>query len=497
MFTSLLSKAQQGGKQKERTFHPDSSSIQFGIKIDNLAPGDTLELYVQKYYLDELMSYQYPGKVYSGIVGNDGICRFKVTNITQPVYISFTKGHLANNPIPRKILSDYLASPGDDIKIKIDSIVNIGPEWYAKAVHFHGIGAKKYIYRYTINRDSPLWPLNPDSIKARKSLSIPKASVKGLIEQADTIKAKSILLLQSIKSSITPLEYSILRADIIGDYFLSKNNALFRFIAYDDADKRDFCLPYRKQYFKEIEDSRPFDTISLSRSYAASLVLYYKAKHDILNNGEPDNIYPELEGYFKGALREKLITDYLLRKKDRLNSDMLNNYNAALSLVKNPYYRELLKDILDQLGPGTKVKNFSLPDKNGNLIGINEFKGKVILLDFWYTGCGPCVNFYLNTLKHIEEEFKGKGIVFITISIDPKEKWVKSLESGVYTSNSAINLYTNGQGKNHQVLKEYKVSGYPRPLLIDGAGQIITSDRRQLIEIESLRKLIQKAIINP
>ena len=141
---------------------------------------------------------------------------------------------------------------------------------------------------------------------------------------------------------------------------------------------------------------------------------------------------------------------------------------------------------------------FALPDANGKVIRLADLKGKVVFIDFWYTGCGACSKFYLTVLHEVEKTFAGReDIVFLTISIDStKEQWLKSLKEGRYTSTDApnvINLYTDGQAAEHEIIKWYKIRGYPQQILIGKDGKIIRATSLQL-PVDPLISIIKGAL---
>lgn len=113
---------------------------------------------------------------------------------------------------------------------------------------------------------------------------------------------------------------------------------------------------------------------------------------------------------------------------------------------------------------------------------LHDFKGKVVFIDFWFTGCKACMLYHENFLAPVMEEYKNnRDIVFLTVNIDDtRERWLRSLKGGEYTSPGAINLYTDGQGSNHEVIKHYKVYAYPRPLLIDKNGNVFATSNYDL-----------------
>src|SRR3989337_2651577 len=71
---------------------------------------------------------------------------------------------------------------------------------------------------------------------------------------------------------------------------------------------------------------------------------------------------------------------------------------------------------------------FELPDINGKKVSLTDFKGKVVLINFWATWCGPC-KAEMPSLNSLYSTFKNEGFVVLAVSIDTSEKPVKSFVS--------------------------------------------------------------------
>ncbi len=110
--------------------------------------------------------------------------------------------------------------------------------------------------------------------------------------------------------------------------------------------------------------------------------------------------------------------------------------------------------------------DFSWQTKDGKIVHLSDLKGKVVLLDFWATWCGPC----RMTIPHVEalyKKYKDKGVVVIGINLDgPSKRAVVSQfikEHGI--------TYTV-VGDNGTVAQEYGATSIPRFFFIDKHGRI-------------------------
>jgi cytochrome c biogenesis protein CcmG/thiol:disulfide interchange protein DsbE len=73
--------------------------------------------------------------------------------------------------------------------------------------------------------------------------------------------------------------------------------------------------------------------------------------------------------------------------------------------------------IANAIMAGEKAVNFSLPDSKGNMVVLSDFKGKVVLLNFWATWCPPCRE-EIPYFNEFQRKYKQQGLQVIGISLD-------------------------------------------------------------------------------
>jgi thiol-disulfide isomerase/thioredoxin len=114
---------------------------------------------------------------------------------------------------------------------------------------------------------------------------------------------------------------------------------------------------------------------------------------------------------------------------------------------------------------GAPTPDFKGVDLEGKPIAISDFKGKVVLLDFWATWCGPCIQ-AIPKIQELSAEYADKGVVVIGMNQDTEE--VKDqVKEMVKTKNLTFRQFMD---TTQSVAEQFKVSGIPCTVLIDGKG---------------------------
>ncbi len=201
-----------------------------------------------------------------------------------------------------------------------------------------------------------------------------------------------------------------------------------------------------------------------------------------ITNVEIDYVKNNPNQLYSVITLKRLMTYTIPKDKTRELFDNLSEQMKATKYgVSVKKYLELSLD----LKIGDKAPDFQLPDLDGNLIGLSNFKGKYILLDFWSSNCGPCILELPNLLRNYQE-YKDRGFEIMSISFDKKKSdWLKAVKdyNMIWTSVSDL------KGSDSDVIMTYNVYFMPTYFLIDTEGIIIDKfmGRGQLDE--KLKKL--------
>ncbi len=113
---------------------------------------------------------------------------------------------------------------------------------------------------------------------------------------------------------------------------------------------------------------------------------------------------------------------------------------------------------------GQMAKDIEAYDIDGNKLSLKDLKGKIVVLNFWFPQCQPCV-MEMPELNALVKKYKNNDVVFISVTFDKKETVQKFLSNRDFNYRHIVD--------NETILSNYKVSTFPTHILIDQKGEII------------------------
>ncbi len=164
---------------------------------------------------------------------------------------------------------------------------------------------------------------------------------------------------------------------------------------------------------------------------------------------------------------------------------------------KNPEILQaltLLKGIERRMGlPGNKIE-LAGTMLDGSKLDWESYRGKVVLVDFWATWCGPCRTEVPNVLK-MYQAYHDKGFEVLGISLDERreqaESYIKQTNipwKSMFSENAAKRVW------NHPMAVRYGITGIPRAILVDREGKVVHMTARGANLGRELRRLLGEPV---
>lgn len=117
---------------------------------------------------------------------------------------------------------------------------------------------------------------------------------------------------------------------------------------------------------------------------------------------------------------------------------------------------------------------FTQNNPAGKQLSLADYKGKIVLIDFWASWCSPCRQEIPNLLAQYKM-YKDKGFEILSVSLDnSRDKWLKALQQEGMTWPQVSDL----NGNNNSVARLYGVSAIPATFLVDRDGKLISTNLR-------------------
>lgn len=157
--------------------------------------------------------------------------------------------------------------------------------------------------------------------------------------------------------------------------------------------------------------------------------------------------------------------------------------------ISKSEYVVKLKEITEgmkQTAIGALAPDFTMNDPEGKPIALSSLKGKVVLIDFWASWCGPCRKENPNVVK-LYQKYHGKGFEILGVSLDrSKDEWMKAIKDDQLSWLHVSDL----QYWQNAAARLYSVNAIPQSFLLDKDGKIIAKG----LNSEQLDEKLDKAL---
>jgi peroxiredoxin len=317
------------------------------------------------------------------------------------------------------------------------------------------------------------------------SFAWPSAEKKENIELATQLSKQSLELIEESRKDEAPAYY----------------NSKAEYLKYLDgaygmyADTYALLL-YHKGDFKEAltmqEKAIPLYA-TVPPDVSSRYVTY------LIKNDQKDKAYNEAEKLIKDgkatdSLKAEFKTLYTTLKKEGTYETYISNLEK-IALEKEK--AEWTKKMINIPAPA-----FSLTNLKGETVSLASLKGKIVILDYWATWCGPCVASFPGMQKALAKYSTNPNVVFLFVNTwqteDNREKLVTDfIAEKKYNFNVLYDTKNAKDPSKFDVVSAYKVDGIPTKFVIDGEGNIrfkavgfSGSDDAVVKEIDSMISLL-------
>ncbi len=279
---------------------------------------------------------------------------------------------------------------------------------------------------------------------------------------------------------------------------LARINGLYMYLSFANnrKDEKEAEFDYFKRAFFQYVDLKDsayyrlphfFETV---KNYASNL------QQSGLNSQQQQSVLdtllskiPNSAAHYQPALLAVAFS-YVGRDNrlfHRYGSDYAEKYKGKDESL-DKFLAQQLPLALGPLAEGTLAPDFSEATPEGKNITLSQLRGKIVLIDFWASWCGPCRKENPNVVK-VYEQYKSMGFEILSVSLDTdRQRWLDAIKADNLTWLHVSDL----KGWQCAAAKLYGVSGIPFTVLLDKQGRIIGKNLRGAMLEAKLKEVFGK-----
>ena len=282
------------------------------------------------------------------------------------------------------------------------------------------------------------------TVEAKKD-SIQKSSIKGTKSNQDV--ARFLKEVRIFNQTLQEISYELRNA------MLSKDSLNVSDLQeqYDDIVVK--IADFEINFIKENPDS-----------YVSSLILEQRVTSEQIDITEAQDLFDQLDSRIQMTKSAQNILELLQQKELQKESNK------------------------ETPGVGDVAPDFKAPSPNGELVTLNQAKGKFTVIDFWASWCKPCRN-QSPELVELYNTYKSQGVNIVSVSLDRSNKrWLDAIEDDGLNWTHVSNL------KHWQdpIAEEYNVRSIPELFLVDDSGTVLARSH----DLASIKAILKNATSN-
>ncbi len=254
------------------------------------------------------------------------------------------------------------------------------------------------------------------------------------------------------------------------------------FIEYNElAKKRDMHLDSLTKAFQAIMENHKMDSVMMD-SVSKTFEEPYNNIMKFHNNQIAEKIGKNTDKYASLMAIQTLEPDKYTDLYKALDAGLSKKYSGDRNVIM---FHEMISKML-ATGVGQPAPEIVLPSPENKEIALSSLRGKVVLIDFWASWCGPCRREMPNVVKAYAK-FKNKGFEIYGVSLDKERgRWLEAIKNDGMTWPQVSDL----QYWNSAVVPLYSIEGIPYTVLIDREGKIIAKNLRGAALEEKLAQVL-------
>ena len=162
------------------------------------------------------------------------------------------------------------------------------------------------------------------------------------------------------------------------------------------------------------------------------------------------------------------------------------NYLTEVEISEGKMTGLKLKKGNPETAIGAIPPDFTATTLDNSQIQLSQLKGKVVVMNFWFLACGPCIK-EMPDLNELVKKYQGKDVEFIAVTYDKQDLVTESFKNHPFSYKQIANA--------QNIIDLYKATAFPTHLVIDKEGKILLSQLGNNSKIiEQLSKIIDSAL---